>query len=245
MDLVSAWRHGTEEPLADELTQPVLQIAVQCLDGDGRCHAWDWARAVAGIADKHLDEKLRVLALALVPKVGRDPALDDQAAEVLAALARERGPEVMEALGNVMLTNDSPAWYLIRPIAAILDAIDDDVVIDWLSRNGRTGAELLAPHLPSPDVNLSDSQSVPRVTAWLLTEYQNDEEVFRAFLLGRHAMETFWGPASRRYADFEVKYSAYLRHPLPRVRDWAQHEMDSARQMIRWDEEREAEFNRE
>jgi hypothetical protein len=79
----------------------------------------------------------------------------------------------------------------------------------------------------------------------LLTEYQNDDEVFRAFLLGRHALETFWGLASARYGDFELKYSPYLKHPLPRVRDWAQHEMENARQMIRWDEEREAEFDRE
>jgi hypothetical protein len=48
----------------------------------------------------------------------------------------------------------------------------------------------------------------------------------------------------RYFIGTEEKVAPYLKHPLRRIREWAQNEIDYAKFMIEWDRQLESERDR-
>ncbi|MCC6739344.1 MAG: hypothetical protein IT452_09875 [Planctomycetia bacterium] len=94
----------------------------------------------------------------------------------------------------------------------------------WLKGAKQDAVLLVARHAPKPSVNDEGEQVLPAVTEWLLTAYEEDERVFRAFCMGTHVFSWNGGPdenlarARRNIAPFE-------KHAIRRVREWAKDAM--------------------
>jgi len=100
--------------------------------------------------------------------------------------------------------------------------------MQWLSEVGIEGARRLARHLPSPVVASDGTPTVPELTERVLSLYGGEEAVAREFAAGRHDMEASWGPVSSHYEGHSQVARAFLNHPLPAIRQWAEREIASA-----------------
>src|ERR1039458_560408 len=69
---------------------------------------------------------------------------------------------------------------------------------------------------------------VPELTECVLSVYGDDAAVLREFAAGRHDMEASWGPVSSHYEGHVKVARAFLNHPLPAIRQWAEREIASA-----------------
>jgi hypothetical protein len=197
------------------------------------------------VYDTYVREKCRLLTRALSEREVQHGVLPEQVLPVLTDLAGRAPEAVMEAVGRHLLDEERRGWYILHPLRGLFEAIGLDVVQPWVRAGGGSRAKRIAPHIESPEPTDQDPDAVPPLTEWLLTEFEADDDVFRAFLLGRHPMETYWGPARDHYRGLNERMAPYLTHPLHRIREWAQRELQSAEGMISWDDRREAERDRE
>src|SRR5260370_24369129 len=104
---------------------------------------------------------------------------------------------------------------------------------------GKDGGKIfggLSRHFSSPYLDAEGSPIVPPVTDWLLREYESDDEAFQWFLMGRNAGKV-WTQGEINAARKRDEMKPFLKHELPRIREWAAHEIQ--------EEERAKKFFRE
>ena len=106
-----------------------------------------------------------------------------------------------------------------------------DAVRQWVSQSGPEAAKAIAGYLAGPMPKQDDPLYVPPVTAWLLSEFEDDDQVFEQFRTGRNAREILRGAFSGHFESPEDRIAPYLDHPLRRVREWAQGEIDYIREL--------------
>ena len=126
----------------------------------------------------------------------------------------------------------------------LFEAIGLPVVKDWVRKHGARYAKYIARHVESPAVDQDGKPSIPPLTEWLLTEFEENKEVFSSFCAGRHSFETRFGHARDHRAEIETQVRPFLNHRLRRVREWAQYELHLSDVKIKMDDDDDEEFQR-
>jgi len=125
----------------------------------------------------------------------------------------------------------------------LIENLPSDVVKRWIAGAGVEGARRLARHLPSPYLKDSATPVVPDLTAWVLTEFEEDDRVFKEFTAGVHSFQIYSGDIAAQHETEAAVARDFLDHPLRRIREWAEMEerwaMDAARQEREEAEERD------
>ncbi|MGP0067420.1 MAG: hypothetical protein ACLQGP_27970 [Isosphaeraceae bacterium] len=114
-------------------------------------------------------------------------------------------------------------------------------VRDWLESTGLAGARVLARQLEPPQLDEEGRPVVPELTALVLEQFGDDEQVFREFCAGTRSGRTYSGDIT---AEFERQAEAarrFLGHSLPRVRQWAVEAVEAARRQATYWQQREEE----
>ena len=96
------------------------------------------------------------------------------------------------------------------------------LILQWIEVDSSNRAEVIAYHLPAPSLS---ERFVPEITLSVLERYGQNETVFRRFLSGIHAYETYSldGVAQNSQKIFAT-LASYKDHPLAEIRRWAEYE---------------------
>jgi hypothetical protein len=159
---------------------------------------------------------------------GDDFSKQRRASDILGALAVTNPDAVMEIVGAELLDREKGWRWQIGSKREIISALPVDVVMQWLSGAGTEGARRIARHLSYPFVTADGAAHVPDLTERVLSAYGDDKTVFDEFAIGRHNLEVMRGPVSSHYESDAQTARAFLNHPLPVVRRWAEQELASA-----------------
>jgi hypothetical protein len=184
---------------------------------------WQQALKRLGALDPEWAASVAVQAIS-----GEDFHKQRRASEMLSELAATSADAVMEVIGAELLNQERGWRWQIGSKREIITALPIEVVMRWLSRVGATGARTIARHLPYPSIAQGGAASVPELTERVLREYGDDQAVFDEFAVGRHNLEVMQGPLSSHYERDAQIARAFLNHPLPVIRRWAQQEIASA-----------------
>lgn len=243
LGIASMWRH-LKITASEELSTALLELLEASLEGHENFATWEWTGAMSLVSRSVAGEKIRVLARVLIEDVGIAWQLRSDAKTMLTNLARDYPDLVLERVGALALDPNVSRSLIFESWPGLVSALPFEAVRKWVEANGREAAEFIAQHCQSPLPTAENPAFVPELTEWLLTAFENDDEVFRAFIGGRHGHETFFGPISAAFAGVEERMQPYLRHPLRRVREWARYEIRHAQRMSAFDL-RDDEFGRE
>src|SRR5438445_692062 len=186
---------------------------------------------------------LRAARLAVRQLVGDHYADNRQAEKVLSDLAKRDPSAVMQALGEAVV-DDKTGWkFYVHSFKALVGSLPTEVVKSWIASAGLEGARRLARHLPAPYLKAGETPIVPDLTAWVLTEFEEDDRVFKEFAAGVHSFKLYAGDIAAPHEAEATVARAFLDHPIRRVREWAEREerwaMDAARQEREEAEERD------
>lgn len=162
------------------------------------------------------------------------------AENLLANWGPEFPDEVMNGIGALML-DEKVGWRFFASKLGLFHAIPPDVVIRWLQSVGVRGAQRIARHLPKPFLDQSGTATVPKLTEFVLSAFENDGLTFQEFCAGTHSLQLYMGDiASQREAE-AASSRPFFNHPVKRIREWARYEYESGIQEAKWHREREDE----
>ncbi len=158
----------------------------------------------------------------------------------LVDLAQAHPAVVMQCLGEVAL-DSTYAWHFpVRGITRLLDALPEVAVHEWLLKAGVVGARRLARHLAPPHLDNTGLPIVPPLTAFILEQFEKDDEVFDEFCAGTHSSRVYNGDAATKHEQEAGIAHQFLSHPLKRVREWASAEIEFTRWVTEaWRDRRE------
>jgi hypothetical protein len=151
------------------------------------------------------------------------------AAELFVSVATVRPQQLMERIGELMMSGDRNTSFLFRKYPII--SLPDTIVIDWVERHGLEGARHLARHMPGPFVG-SDGPNLNPVTRHILEKFGDDDTVFSRWAAGLSNGQVFTGSI----ADYTERRAAlaepFLDFPIEAVRRWARGQVEYAEEYV-------------
>ncbi|MCI0391568.1 MAG: hypothetical protein MOB07_22730 [Acidobacteria bacterium] len=223
--------------LADALIPMLANSLVQARLPTG---GWYWKLAVGKLPDPHLSHKIDLLIEAVKEHIG----LRSDALSMLGEILRSHPTEATNILEVKILSIDHEDRRLLGDLLSLFNIDQIETVQRLVRKLGLIGARALAEHISAPYPTAEDPIHVPPMTAWLLDEFAEDDGVFGLFCAARHSNQIYVGGWERYFIGTEEKVAPYLKHPLRRIREWAQNEIDHAKFMIEWDRQLESERDR-
>jgi hypothetical protein len=220
-----------------ESKQLVWDVLDTTASDDSREGFW-WAHVLEKVF--HLDPP-RAAKIAVKALVGDSFEKSELASKTLASMSQQFPAEVMNAVGEV-LANEAQGWRFFVGKFSLFDRLPADVVEAWLRNQGVSAARKIARHLPGPYM---DEQGLPRlhpVTEAVLRDFEDDDRVFSEFCAGLHSFEVYSGNIEQKHLDEAQLASAFLGHPLRRVRQWAEYEKSTAEENARLARDHEEEM---
>lgn len=210
---------------------PVLrEFLGSAIPRDGN-EAYAWVQLVELIG---MTDPTSALDLAVRAAAGDSITVAEQALEVIQKFVKHRPQEVMNLLGSALL-DASAGWRLeTRQIRGLIAAIPFQIVTEWLERHGPAGALALAHNLPLPHLDDGENPVVPELTAYVLDRYRDDDRVFSRFCIGVHNGKLYTGDIAGEHDRESQVARHFLDHPLDRIREWAQYEIDRAVRDAAW-----------
>jgi hypothetical protein len=144
------------------------------------------------------------------------------AMDLFASVAAVRPKELMDGIGEVMLSKERSMSFLFRKFPIV--ALPEDVVIQWLEKHGLEGARQLARHVPGPFMGTHGPELNP-VTRFILEKYGNDDNVFSSWFAGMHSGGAFAGSIAHHVEQRASTAEPFLNFPIEAVRRWARAEI--------------------
>jgi hypothetical protein len=198
-----------------------------------------WIDLAGDLAVVRPEDGTRLLAKALV---SRDYNTRSLAEDSLVGLAKVAPSAVMDALDEAMSSSLAGWTFQTDDFSRLLAAMPESVVRAWLERVGKRGAVAIARHLPTPALNELDEPVVASLTEFVLSRFEDEDEVFRKFLAGTHAGQVYSGDIPAEHEEEAENARRFLGHPLRRVREWAAAEMESAKRQAQFCRQRDEEM---
>jgi hypothetical protein len=245
LDLILHWGHQDWKELPEPLATHAFSVLERSLIGKQRFRSNEWLHAIRKLPTSYDQRRLDLLVrVATEPRLDLDLDLENGAVNALHQLAEKTPQSVMEAIGERALDPNTRMVFFYRNFSGLFESIGLDVVKEWTGRVGSDGALAIARHLFSPMPSVVDPTQIPPLTEWLLSEFENNGDVFEEFCAGRHSGQIFVGSLSAAFEGIEEQMQPYLNHRLRRIREWAQYEIANAKGMRALDIQRETEFGR-
>jgi hypothetical protein len=189
---------------------------------------YHWDKILRSIAIIDVDKAVKIASLAIFG--GEQQRI--RAEQILAELAKSHPAIVMQCVGEIILSEEYEyEWYFLgEKHGFLIQSLPIDAIKKWLSSVGAIGAQRIARSLPIPYLDESGNPVVPPLTEFVLSEFEDDERTFREFCLGSHSLQIYIGDiAFQKQKEAEIARE-FLKHPLRRVREWAEYEISSCEQ---------------
>ncbi len=230
LHLLTMWYHRKENAIPEELDEIVGHLVRTTTTEQNIKRAHEWEVAARWWAQRHPDESARLMVQLITSDAAMRYGLSDHAETILRGLATHEPDAVAEAIEDA-LQNEGPSRlaFHIGVFRGLFERLGQDRVKQIIGRLGEDAAAAIARHLPDPD-----SIDAPDLIDWFLSEYGDNERVFRAYLCGRHSGKVVSGYAFDRRPGVYERTEPYIDHGNTGYRKWAQWERD----MIDQDAER-------
>lgn len=201
-------------------------MAESTIDDESGQGYW-WGQIVGKVLPKINPE--RVAKLLVKAMLGDNYHLAKTADNSLSLFAKSHPDAVMLALGEMMLDEEKRWLFHVKRFSVFL-SLPYEVVAKWLSEKGTEGALRLARHVPRPLLDEKGEPLLHPPTKLLLSEFASDDEVFQEFVSGVHSLQTYMGDIAAQKEQEAELARKFLNHPVPRVHQWAEYEIESAKQ---------------
>ena len=140
----------------------------------------------------------------------------------------------MQRVGEAMLDEEYGWQFYAEKYRWLIQSIPFDAMKSWLHSTGAVGAQKIARGLPLPQLDENNKPIVARLTSFVLSEFESDERTFQEFCIGSHSLQPYVGDiASHKKREAEIA-KKFLDYPLRRVREWAEYEISSCEQEIKY-----------
>ncbi len=94
---------------------------------------------------------------------------------------------------------------------------------------------MIANHLKPPSLDSEGKPQVHPLTDYVLSKWGNDKEVFGRFVASTHHLQMYSGDIAATHRKEADRARAFLSHPIPAVRTWAENEVElGERQAREW-----------
>lgn len=227
--------------MGDEVdTLPLIWHILELSSRDaGGSESYWWTRILETLVVADATRVARIAARALV---GESVYLGDEPMAVLKSMLPNHAQTVMEQVGLVAMDDTSGWLFYVRQFTELISSLPVSVVGEWLQRTAVEGARRIARHLPCPSAGPNGEALVPSITEHVLSVFEDDERVFEEFCAGVHSFQTYSGDIAAQHEQEAATARRFLNHPLRRIRDWAQAEVENATRMAAWWREKDEEM---
>lgn len=204
-----------EDPV---LASVILSILADATDLSNR-RSWDWVH-LAKAVQSH-DPKA-ICRLAMYQLIRSRVGFDDSLEEFVNECARSEPDEAMAFIGEE-LADEKRRWsFRVIVFRGLFDSIGVRTVSRYLETHP-DHAPFIARHLDGPSIGESDMLQIPELADWMMTRFVEEPEVWREFMMGRHAFEVFSVPDG--YEKAKETAARFIHHPKAWVRKWAEAEI--------------------
>lgn len=148
---------------------------------------------------------------------------------LFASVAAVRPQQLMDAIGELMLSGDRNTSFLFRKYPIV--SLPEDVVTDWLKKHKLEGARLLARHMPGPVVG-NDGPEINPLTRYILEHFGEDERVFSGWVAGLSSGQAFAGSIADYTESRGAMAKPFLNFPIDAVRRWARVQVQYAEEYV-------------
>jgi len=180
--------------------------------------------SVGKLPHSHLPHKIDLLIEAVKGRF----SLRSDAIDRFEAILRSYSTEAPGILETRIHKIDPENIGLLGDLLSVFDPDQIEIVQRLVRKFGLIGARALANHLIAPYPTADDPMHVPPMTAWLLQEFEADDQVFSLFCTNRYNRRAYFGNSRNDSVEFLERMTAYLSHALRRVREWARLQINSA-----------------
>ena len=213
------------KPPANDRFHQLSWEVVETATHDSGVHAYWWTKIVERL--QSTSDSSQVAKLLVKAMCGDNFNLKQDADRMLGLLAEAKPQAVMDALGEMMLDETMQSWFRFQRFSVFV-SLPPDVIGDWLEKNGVNGALQIAHHVPPPFLGEDQKPRLYPLTELFLGKYALDDRVFREFVGSVHSLESYVGDIAVLKEEEAEVARKFLNHDLPRVRDWAEDEIQSS-----------------
>jgi hypothetical protein len=222
-----------------DIQELAWRLAAAAAGDAGRESFW-WAELVKKLGQFDARRAARIASTGLVSARFNQA---HSASDVLTELAKEHAEEVMDELGSLILDDSKGGWRVLIGKYPVFAQLPWEVVAKWIKDHGVAAAKRLAGQLPPPYVSEDGSPTVPPLTAFVLSEFENSDEVFRAFVAGVHDLRSYVGDIADQHEQEAEVAKKFLRHQVRRIGEWAALELQQAKAEARYWRQMEEEMH--
>ncbi len=215
--------HRKTPPLDDRLIPCAFELVTLAPTSDQSQSSYNWRELLRFLCPHNPVRVASILVDLITSPVHHPWRFDQENTESLIEAARINSDGVMDVIGRAILDRDRRAMFGVTVYRGLFEAIGVKSVSRWVTEHGPKYLRWLARHFSSPSLDPTGQVVIPPLTLWLFTERESDQDAFEWFLAGRHYGARMWSGSEALQKRMEM--DPYVRHPLRRVREWAQYEI--------------------
>lgn len=222
------------QPASDSMIEPIYRLAAIAQQRSVQIDDFDFEIAIRLLANDRPEQSAELLVQSLTDMPNHSLTRRESSVQVLSDLAQCHPASVMEAVGSAIMDQRRRIYFGLMVFRGLFESIGMETVQPWVKEHGEESAVWIARHLQSPGVDEKSVPFIPPLTEWFMTEFEHSDQVFNAFCAGRHSGEVHWGDPSDRTINIEASVAPFHHHPLRRVREWVQYELEEHRHEIQF-----------
>jgi hypothetical protein len=243
LGLLVSWTRPKEQELPVELVELAMELLRNALQvnidrvllianqpenygGNGKVAFENWSSLLMRIGPTRPKEMVELILDALTGDWFNYLMREKELVSLLVDCAAANPRFAMDAVGQRLLNPARRNRFCFTRLPELFEAIGVESIKGWIAQHGHNLLHYIVPHLASPKME-DGKPFIPAVTEWVFTDFENDEGIFRAYCTGRHDTEVQVTYAGNRRPALERALEPFRNHPLRRVRDWAEYELQS------------------
>lgn len=213
-----------KEELDPDLENLIWKV-VNTVEPNSSHSVYEWERILTCLLKINPEQVISILCRYIG---NEDYLLDKHASALLATIGKNHSYTVINILGETLLDQKRSMSFFIRKYDDLIQSIATEDIISWVEKYGVKAAEVLARHLPLPYIdNESLTPTIPRLTEYILSKFEDEERVFREFIAGAHSFQTYSGDIAAQLENEAEIAKKFLNSKIKRIREWALHEIES------------------
>jgi hypothetical protein len=212
-------------------TTELIWKIIEETTNDEWVEAYWWSRVLEALSKHDPTRAARIASLALTGNF----FISQEAEKVLVRTAAFAPTDVMLALGETMLDEKLGVHFFLGVHRGLIAALPTEVIKHWLESAGVEGARRIARHLPEPFIDSKGVATVPSLTEFVLTKFDQGERTFDEFYAGMHSHKSYEGNIAAQVENEGMIAKRFLNSHIRRIKEWARLEIQaSAKEAEMW-----------
>ncbi|MEO2601232.1 hypothetical protein [Clostridium butyricum] len=222
--LNALWRNKTISQERADLLIDILKTKFSDIES----HLWIWEDNIRLLPEECYCDKIDILIKAF--QESNDIDVEDLVIKIIMEYKGEHSEIIVPRLGNAMLEKKSFISISYKGVFESFNIVD---VKNWVEEKGERAAIIIACHMLSPKPTEEDNIYVPELTRWILEKFETNDKVYLEFKISRYNMVGYSvGEIIQNREKLINEKKPYLNHPLRRIREWAEYEINRYNEIV-------------